>query len=131
MEKLEWTDDLSVGVVEIDAQHKKEVELVNSLAENMADRDKAGQILDEMIEHTKLHFATEERYFDEFGYENSEEHKEIHKTFLGQAAQLAEDFKGGKDLEEGQLKFVADWLVDHITQTDKKYTKCFNEHGLR
>lgn len=40
--------------------------------------------------------------------------------------------KNNDSLENGfeLLDLLEDWLVDHLAVMDKKYTACFNEHGL-
>jgi hemerythrin-like metal-binding protein len=125
---IEWDDSLSVGVEEIDQEHKKEVDLINALHD--AQGDEQMTLLKELVEHTKKHFATEEKYFDKFGYEDSEAHKAEHKAFLDKAAQIGADVEQGKELTEDIFDAVKTWLIDHIKSMDQKYTSCFNEHGL-
>ncbi|MBW2966879.1 bacteriohemerythrin [Candidatus Woesearchaeota archaeon] len=125
MSFVEWDDSLSVGVAEIDAQHKKEVEMLDKLYEN---RDIA--LLKELAEHTKMHFDTEEKYFDKFGYENSEAHKAAHRAFLQRAGEVVKSVEEGNPLTDETMEFIKKWLVNHINLVDKRYTKCFNENGL-
>ncbi|HII72494.1 TPA: hemerythrin family protein [Candidatus Woesearchaeota archaeon] len=130
MQPLKWSKELSVGVKEIDDQHKREIELINQLIAAAKDHKKAGPILHQLAEHTVMHFKTEEKYFKKFGFEQAAIHKKTHDCFLDQAGHLVQEFDNGKDLDEDHLSFVAHWLVNHIIYMDKKYTKCFNGHGL-
>ena len=56
---IKWNKSLSVKVKEIDDQHKKLVELINQAYE-FKDSKKLGDILNELIEFTRVHFSTEE-----------------------------------------------------------------------
>jgi len=35
----------------------------------------------QLVNYGNFHFATEEKYFDEFNYEDTEEHKKRHQEF--------------------------------------------------
>ena len=131
---LTWTQALSVGVKEIDDQHKYWFELFNELFssfKNLSIKEDLGGILDRVISYTRSHFATEEKYFDQFNYPETKEHTQIHQWMLTKLEKFALQYNQG-DLEiiEPTLSFFEDWLVDHIGIVDKKYSKFFNEHGL-
>jgi len=62
MEKLKWSDNLSVGVELIDSQHKKWIEYYNSAAEALHSMQGSARIastLGFLIDYTEEHFATE------------------------------------------------------------------------
>ena len=55
--KLEWTEELSVGVKVIDVQHKHFIDLINRTFEvyqSLELRNSLPQILDELITYTAL-----------------------------------------------------------------------------
>lgn len=131
---IPWTSDLSVNVKEIDEQHKTFLGILNSLYELMMEPEASREIKDilrQLEAYTTFHFATEEKYFDKFNYEFAEEHKKEHRKLLVKMEEFNKrlDSEGSLVLS-GLLDFLSDWLVGHLSNQDKKYTKCFNEHGL-
>ncbi|MFZ2310796.1 MAG: bacteriohemerythrin [Patescibacteria group bacterium] len=131
---IQWTDDLSVGVKEIDEQHKIFLNILNDLCNTSCSAHPSSEIasiLKQLTAYVSFHFATEEKYFDKFNYEFSAEHKEEHQKLLTRVAEFNQRFatEGDAILSE-LLDFLEDWLIDHLSGQDKKYTKCFNEHGL-
>jgi hemerythrin len=135
MASMKWSEDLSVGVREIDEQHKKLVELLNQLHAAMTvgkAQSIMGDIIVEIVKYGKVHFKTEEYYFDKIGYEFSDEHKAVHKAFLDTADKLYNDFKAGNvTISIDTYKFLVDWVKNHIKKEDKKYTKAFNDNGIK
>jgi hemerythrin-like metal-binding protein len=129
MSFAKWDDSLSVGVEEIDEQHKEEIDLLNQLHE--AKGEEAVKVFKELLEHTIHHFATEERYFDKFNYEKADAHKTLHKNFLAKARALGKAVDQGKPITEDTFEFIKNWLIGHVKFMDQQYTQCFNEHGLR
>ena len=127
MASLQWSEDLSVGVVEMDRQHKRLVDLVNRLYEAMAagrgDNIKM-QILTELLTYTKVHFAAEERLMRECGYPQLTDHKCLHDQLTDKVIQLNEKVRNGQMVPSVSLgTFLKDWLVQHIIQQDKKYSQ--------
>ena len=61
---IPWSEDLSVGLEEIDEQHKILINLINRLFNEAilkrADKALISDILDELIQYTIVHFAVEE-----------------------------------------------------------------------
>ena len=61
---LNWSEEFSINVAEIDAQHKKLLEHVNNLhaaVEAKIDKTDLRQMLVSLVEFTRLHFSTEEK----------------------------------------------------------------------
>lgn len=134
MNLIKWSNELSVNVKEIDGQHQFFIGLMDRLYAEISsgkEVETLEAIIDELDRYAKLHFTTEERYFDLFNYENTKEHKEAHLELLGQIKEFKENKKEDKtELSWKLLDFMENWLVLHLENQDKKYTKCFNEHGL-
>ena len=135
MASITWNDTFSVNVSEIDQQHKKLVGMINELGEAMKQgkgRAILGKIVDSLINYTLTHFKTEERYFDKFGYPDKENHKREHAAFVRKVSDFKEGFENGKlTVSLEVMKFLSDWLQNHIKGTDKRYSQFFNDHGLQ
>ncbi len=116
-------------------KHQKLVDMINQLHELMKvgqGKDVMGPVLDDLIKYAAMHFSTEEKCFDRFGYEGTAAHKAEHKKFVDKVLEFQKDFKkGNTTITLDVMNFLKDWLINHIKGTDKKYTKCFNEHGLK
>ncbi|ACL16435.1 hemerythrin-like metal-binding protein [Methanosphaerula palustris E1-9c] len=131
---MDWTDDLSVGVTEIDNQHKRLIELINKLHDAM----KAGQgkqmletTLQELAAYTVYHFQAEEKYMVEYNYPRYHAHKIEHDAFVKKVTDFQKDFVDNRlGLTLDLMKFLKDWVNNHIKSTDKQYTALFNKSGL-
>lgn len=122
---LKWDDSYSVGINEIDSQHKKLIELITQLNTAMSEgkgKDVLGKIINELISYTKTHFALEEKLFDKVKYADSFAHKGQHKMFIEKVEQFKIDFEKGKTLLTiDVMNFLKEWLKNHILISDKKY----------
>ncbi len=131
---VEWSDALSVGVHEIDEQHKVLVNMINELHQAMRQRRAKEVLLDlvgKLAEYTVTHFGTEERLFDKYGYPDTPKHKEIHAKFVAKVKETEEQLRAGTaTVSMDLMRFLKDWLVGHIQGTDKKYTSFLNSKGV-
>ena len=133
--KIEWKDEYSVGVEEIDDQHKYFISLLNDL-NNAIVAGKSREELKELFrlvpDYAERHFATEEKYFDEFKYEGAAEHKQKHQELRDEIKRIA-GTEGGREIDfyGNIVYFLKDWLEEHLAQMDQKYEKCFADHGLK
>ncbi len=134
-EYFPWKDEYKIGVEVIDKQHEHFVSLMNKLYFSifeMAPQAANVAIVDELAEYTKLHFSTEEKYFKEFKYEEMAEHLEDHRRLRAQVDEFQRIAKETGKVESFALvNFLHGWLIDHIYTDDKKYVKCFHDHGLK
>jgi hemerythrin-like metal-binding protein len=133
---FEWSDKLSVNVKEIDAQHKHFIEILNEVYDYVINKEVENVIkigLVKLTDYAKVHFATEEKYFDMFNYEHAVEHKEAHRKLVAAINDFIKEKENTTDiymLTIDLIDLLEDWLVNHLGTMDKRYTKCFNEHGL-
>lgn len=129
-----WKDEYSVGVQLIDTQHKKLVDLLNSLHEAMAQgkgQNILGDILNQLALYTKTHFSTEEKYMQQFNYSNYTEHKKEHDDLIAQVTEIKTKYDSGQGLLTLKtMSFLKDWLTKHILGSDKAYAPCFKENKL-
>jgi hemerythrin len=135
MALIQWSADLSVGVGEMDRQHQQLVKLINDLYDAMrAGKAKAviGQVIESLIQYTRSHFTTEEKYFKQFGYPNAQDHIREHVNFIGKVAAFKKDFDSNRlGLSITVMDFLSDWLRSHIKGVDHQYSAFFLEKGLK
>jgi hemerythrin len=135
MSLLTWDESFSVKVAEIDAQHQRLFEMINQLYDAMKagkGKEVISEVLDGLVEYTQVHFATEEKYFDEFHYEHTLAHKLAHKKFVDKVSLFKAQYEAGnQSLSIEIMKFLKEWLTNHIKGTDQQYAGCFQEHGLK
>lgn len=120
---LLWTQALSVGIPEIDAQHQELFRRVDRLiAATLAnDLGETGAMLAFLAEYVVTHFTTEERYMRDVGYPGLPRHREEHECFAADLEALGRDFAGGgatTDLVGRGNRQVGDWLRGHVCVTD-------------
>jgi hemerythrin len=135
MALMTWSDNYSVNIKEIDAQHKKLVELVNELHDSMKagkGKDVVGKILKDLAEYTVYHFSTEEKLFEKYFYPDARPHVREHQDLIEQVTKLISDFeKGNGVLPMDLMDFLKNWLINHIAKSDKKFTSFFNAKGIK
>lgn len=129
-----WNNEFSLGINVIDRQHKAFVNTLDLLHEAIIDnqtKSKISEIIGKLNTYIKDHFATEEKYFKEFNYDQAEEHIKKHRQFEKKFSSIVSDFgKDSFELSTNLVDFLEDWLVDHLNSMDKKYVSCFKSHGL-
>ncbi|HHW30115.1 MAG TPA: hemerythrin family protein [Clostridiaceae bacterium] len=121
-----WTPDLSVGVKNIDDQHKIWFEKANGLFEagkEQRAKDYINTMLDFLDEYTKQHFRDEEAFMEEIHYPEIDAQKKAHASFINDLAKLKSEYNkaGGNILVIlNANKMVINWLTNHIRNMDKK-----------
>ncbi|MEI7620797.1 MAG: bacteriohemerythrin, partial [Candidatus Falkowbacteria bacterium] len=122
-----WKTEYKFGLNEIDKQHEYFVGILDELYDailNNSDRVKLRGLLGSLINYASLHFATEEKYFDEFSYDGAAEHKLKHKELTEKVLDFQKKFEENKvDISTDLIDFLEDWLVDHLLNLDRKYVE--------
>jgi hemerythrin len=128
---MKWTEDLSVGIEEIDEQHKELISRINDLVDSVHQhvcKYKIGDVIKFLEEYIFVHFGDEEGLMKKYGYPDYPSHKAQHEFFIREFAELKkelEKLEGGKrrgsyDLSVETNRIVVDWILDHIAKIDKK-----------
>ena len=135
MSLLAWSNMFSVGVKDIDDQHKKLVELANSLNDAMKagkGKEAMGEILSELVTYTVTHFTFEERLMEKHKYPLSPQHKQEHQDLVKTVGEFKAKFEHGDvTLTSEVMSFLRDWLTKHIMNSDKMFGKDLNSKGVR
>jgi hemerythrin len=135
MAEIIWDDSLSVNVAEIDQQHQRFISIANALSDSLRQckgPHSVANVINELIDYAEVHFKTEEKYFDRFGYPDAGSHKVEHSVFLDRISAVKSRLDEGEGiLSLEMLRFVSNWLLNHINSSDKKYSKFLNDNGLR
>lgn len=139
-EKFVWNLRYSVHLEEIDEQHKRFFELINSIYDLLdlkkVEPERLLIVLTHLGDYAFYHFATEEGYFKIFRYENTDDHIREHDVFRAKAKEFLERSRrlNGADaypLVTEIAEFAKGWLEHHIMVEDKKYMPLFRAKGVR
>lgn len=119
-----WSDDLKLGLPEIDKGHKQLVDLCNRFVSAADDPDSSGEslaaILADLTAAAQAHFSTEETLLDRNGFPDLGSHRADHDRLLVQIQTLRQRFQnlGPHRFETGLFsetaEFLHTWLIDHI-----------------
>jgi len=135
MALIQWTAALSVNIAEIDNQHQHLVAMINELNDAMLQgrgKDVIGKIVSGLASYTATHFATEEKYFDRYGFPETASHKQEHRDFTARVSEFKKGFDEGRlGLSVSVMNFLGDWLRNHIKGSDKNYGPFLNSKGIK
>ncbi len=118
-----WDERLTVGVPEVDEQHRRILYLANAL-HGAAREDEKGEFLGtaifEMGAYVNEHFDDEERVMREIDYPAYEEHVQLHREMRSKMRELEHRFRGGTVRATEIHQLVVSWLIQHIEGADRK-----------
>jgi len=129
---MHWTSKMSVGVQEIDEDHKKLISVINRLAEDADKEDRklaVRQSIAALLRYAEFHFAREEKMMTVARYPGLAEHKIEHRDFVTKIKDLNRLFDDDPEgvtnfVRDTLLDFLRDWLNHHILIEDKAYQAC-------
>ncbi len=124
MKDIVWDHVLSIGIDEIDEDHRRLVELFNLLNHSVTggeSQEYLEAVLAELINCTVWHFSHEERLMLKYGYEGFAEHKTEHRELVNSVKELQQKIlQAGKFEANEDLDFLERWLTQHILTDDMK-----------
>jgi hemerythrin len=126
-----WNDALSVGIPEVDADHKRFLFLVDELNHSIVwrmdvDKIKNGLLL--IIDDAVQHFAHEERLFKEWKYPDVDDHANKHAGIIKKLQTVIRT--DDTLLPEWILTGLAikEALITHILTDDMKYAEFYRKN---
>jgi hemerythrin len=133
MELLNWSDQYSVGVKQMDDQHRTLVGILNKLYDAMMNHcaiEVTEPLVIQLVQYTQTHFADEEALMAATDFPELKEHREQHRRLI-ERVQSEVSHAARKDLFQPVqlLHFLKEWLTIHILQEDKLYGPWIQSHG--
>ena len=122
----------SIGIPEMDAQHAVWIALIHEFksvaADELHNQERvvaATRALDELLNYTASHFASEERLLARYGYPELESHRHQHQVLTAAVSRLRDQVN---TMTNGNVPIKLDllaavWLLEHITQDDLRYAR--------
>jgi len=134
MEKINWTDEFSVGVKALDDQHKQIIDLINILIDSSnrsVNSETIFNVLKQMMSYAQKHLDFEEQLLEEHKYFDLMNHAATHVKYLEKVAKFSFDTMAhDESIPEALLEFLQNWWQHHILEDDMKYKAFFKERGI-
>jgi hemerythrin len=122
---LEWQDEYSVGVAELDQQHQHMLSIINSLLigqKDAYDAVKMSETVSSLIHHAYVHFATEERYLMQSNFPDLKPHVLEHVGFIMKTLELSLKVREGSiDTRLELLRYLKGWYASHVLGSDRLF----------
>ncbi len=128
MTKLEWTPALSVGVEEIDAQHRELFRRAARLLDRIhgGEPEELGQLVEFLHRYAVEHFGAEEEHMRRTRFPGYLRHKAEHDRFASDLLALAREHErsgAGAFMSLKVNHWLTEWLREHVSGTDAELGK--------
>ena len=132
--KIAWSNFLSVGVAEMDDEHRQFIARVNELNSaivEIEDKAKVARALDLMLTEAAHHFEHEEQLLAQWNYPQTAEHTAKHTELREQFERVVKEFAGTDISFVWALKGLRlkQLLVEHLLNEDMKYRDFLRARG--
>ncbi|MGI9272795.1 MAG: bacteriohemerythrin [Woeseiaceae bacterium] len=127
MSLINWREEFSVGVVEVDYEHQELIDLINLMHRSVREgvtRDQVVEGLGEIYAQIASHFALEEKIMQETRYPAYQEHKTDHEALLDDLRDIMDEVEDDGEFDEQRLSVDLDrWFSEHFRVHDAKLHK--------
>ncbi len=129
MPAMQWTEKMSVGLKELDDDHKQIIKAINQLEANAGDESR-GQVVRQCLlglrRYAEFHFAREEKVLGVTTFPGLEVQQSEHRDFIDRIRAVSQRFDEDPDgtcayINGELLTFLRDWLTHHILIEDMAY----------
>ena len=135
MDAMEDTKQPAFGIASMDREHLGQVGLLNDLkaaVRSGADDSVVYALLNELVEHTNLHFLSEQLLMRLHAYEAYESHFLEHERLLAEVQNLKRNLSTGTVTDKHSLiEALRSWLLVHIQTADKTLAEYLNRRAAR
>ena len=129
-----WSDAYSVGIKTIDDRLACLFDSLNELHAAMLkgqERSVIVRLLQDLLAYTRSHFSAEESMLAKAKYPELAEHRLKHQKLTAEVAEYAERYKRGEAaLSAHVIRFLCDWLKQHILREDRAYSAWLSQAGF-
>ena len=124
----ELKDEYLVGIEAIDNEHKVLFEIADEIYELCINEfvtdkyDNIAALVQRLKDYAEMHLSNEEAYMESIQYKRMFTQKVQHDNFRRKLSEMDLDVidENQEEAIKDLLKFVTDWLVEHIMETDKR-----------
>lgn len=125
-----WNDGYSVGVREMDEQHKRLLGYIAALGELLVTRDYElmHELLAKITDYGRRHFTAEERLLERHGYPLAA-HRAAHESYLEWMAET--NVRAMTEVPVAEIHaYLRQWWTTHILGEDMGYKDFLNSRGV-
>jgi hemerythrin len=123
------------GCHKLDGEHSVQIELLTAFSRAVKDgrpRREVDEILDRLIDFTKVHFSSEQLLMRLYHYPAYQQHSDDHDDTVDRLQAMREAYLAGeRDLTCGTADALAEKLIEHIGSADRGLGSFLLEIGLR
>jgi hemerythrin-like metal-binding protein len=127
MALIKWKEEFSVGVPDVDHEHRQLIGLINELHAALSREDTEVTVLDFLAEinaHIAAHFALEEKIMRDRHYDQYEDHKREHERLLDEIRDIMDDYEEHAFFSNKQLsERLEHWFSEHFRTRDARLHK--------
>lgn len=124
MSPIAWRDEYSVGLPDVDHEHRMLIAMINELAAGLGPDAPRGRItaaLGEICARIAAHFALEEREMRALGYSGLADHKDEHERLLEDILDIMADVESPQGYDPALLERRLDsWFTEHFRTQDAR-----------
>ena len=130
MDCLEWSEEFSVGVDQLDEEHITLFALFNDVCaavEEGRPHQETETLLRALLDETREHFASEERLIAATGFPGFTEHANHHRELSAVLREYIAKFEREDCGDSASLiGFLRQWLTRHVLYEDHAYGSWMN-----
>ncbi len=127
MTLIQWKNEYTIGVPEVDAEHRELIALINAAHEEMlrdGSPDSVTRFLGEIHTRIAAHFALEEKVMRAEKYDQLSQHKADHERLLDDIRDIMDAYDDGRLYDEPQFaQALSAWFVGHFSSHDARLHK--------
>lgn len=132
---MDESNDMTFGIASMEQEHIAQLGLLNDLkaaVRSGADDGVVYALLNELVEHTNLHFLSEQLAMRLHAYEAYESHFLEHQRLLVEVQNLKRSLETGTSADKHSLiEALRSWLLIHIQTADKALAEYLNRRTAR
>lgn len=127
---MEWNPEYSIGIDEIDSQHKVLLGHFATIEQHIRNKDAWSAMHFAVVDlrlFAERHFFAEETLMSIFGYPGATTHAAAHNSFFQRLDEI-ERKALREDATTELLHFLRFWLLEHIMESDRDYGRLISRH---
>lgn len=125
MQLLEWKDEYSLGIPEVDYEHRELITLINDLLLQLPGNGTSTGITDllgEIYARIALHFALEEKIMRNQNYDQLVQHKADHDRLLNEIRDVMDEYENSVNIDTENFAARLDrWFSEHFRTMDARF----------